>query len=177
MCLCFVCYICIKMQRISELIFCKSVIFNFRFAAISFCCVVHLYQPWHIGNNNSNSPSLRQSDGTGAANAKTGGKCGCPWGVWGPKSGPAAGAAVSAGPLTCVLHSVLLPVRLREESAVSPSWRQWCLQDAQKKAFWWPSRLPQRQLGYSGTDLPLIFIQSGGILHKLESEVNNKPCA
>ena len=45
MSLCFVCYICIKMQQISEFIFCKSVIFNFRFAAISFCCVVHLYQP------------------------------------------------------------------------------------------------------------------------------------
>lgn len=110
-----------KVQQISEFRSCKSVIVNFRFSAVSFSCVVRFCQPWHIGNNSSQSPSPRQSLGPGAgASAKTGGPRGRRWGCGGPTPGPAAGAGASAGRLPGVLHAGLLPVRLQGGVCSSP---------------------------------------------------------
>ena len=132
MSLCPVCYMCIKMQQISEFVFCKSVIFNLRFAAISSCCVVTCISHDMLGIIIKQS-SLRQPDGTGAAKAKTGGKCGCPWGVWGPSLGQQQGwqRAQDRSPVSFAL--CCFPSGFRAEAAVSASWRQRCLQGAQKE--------------------------------------------
>lgn len=105
------------------------------------------------------------------------GRVGAAGGVGGPRLGQQQGQerAQDGSPVPCT--PCCFPLGFRAESAAAPSWGQRCSQGAQKGAFRRLSRLPQRQPGYLGTDLPLIFTQSGGILHKLELEVSDKPCA
>ena len=105
------------------------------------------------------------------------GRVGAAGGVGGPRLGQQQGQerAQDGSPVSCTPGC--FPLGFRVESAAPPSWRQRSSQDTQKGACWRLSRLPQRQPGYSGTDLPLVFTQSGGVLHKLELEVSDKPCA
>lgn len=113
--------------------------------------------------------------GPGPGSAKSGGPCGRRWGM-GSTPGPAAEAGASAGWLPGACTPCCFPLGFRRSLQLPLPGGSDAHKSAQR-TFRRLSRLPQRQPGYLVQNLPLIFTQSGGILHKLELEVSDKPCA